>query len=332
MDGFGRLERVDLRDGWKTEAQDFTPWLAQPQNLVLLGDTLGLELELEAQERSVGPFRADILCKDTANGSWVLIENQLERTDHGHLGQLITYAAGLQAVTIVWIAARFADEHRAACDWLNEMTTEDVRIFALEVELWRIGASPVAPKFNIVSQPNDWARQVSSGKKSIEDGELSETRATQLRYWNGVETRIREAKGPVNAVKAQAGSWVSHSIGRTGVNPNLAMSRPEKLVRIEIYLTGFHATSDYAQIEARRDDIEQKLGQTLSWQPLPGKKDARIALQLAGLDPFDEADWDRQHIWLADNVQRVHQTFRPFVMALDRSGKPISHPATPEIP
>ncbi len=152
MSNFGRLERVELREGWITEAQHFTPWLAGEQNLSLLGEALGIELELEAQERSVGPFRADILCKDSADGTWVLIENQLERTDHTHLGQLITYAAGLEAVTIVWIAAKFADEHRAACHWLNERTSEDVRVFALEVELWRIGNSAPAPKFNVREQ------------------------------------------------------------------------------------------------------------------------------------------------------------------------------------
>ena len=121
-----------------------------------MANALGLELEIEAQEKEVGSFRADILCKDLDNESWVLIENQLERTDHTHLGQLLTYAAGLQAVTIIWIAARFSEEHRASLDWLNEITDESFRFFGLEVELWKIGSSPAAPKFNIVSKPNDW--------------------------------------------------------------------------------------------------------------------------------------------------------------------------------
>lgn len=127
----GRLARVELRDIWPTEASDFTPWLARPENLTVLGDTLGLELELEAQERAVGPFRADILCKDGYSENWVLIENQLERTDHNHLGQLLTYASGLEAVVIVWIAAAFTEEHRATLDWLNRITNESFRFFAL---------------------------------------------------------------------------------------------------------------------------------------------------------------------------------------------------------
>ena len=145
----GRLERIDLREIWRTEAYDFTPWLAQSENIEILGDALGLDLEVEAQERNVGPFRADILCKDLDDNSWVLIENQLERTDHNHLGQLLTYGAGLNTVTIIWIAEKFTDEHRAALDWLNDITDDSFNFFGLEVELWRIGESAPAPKFNI---------------------------------------------------------------------------------------------------------------------------------------------------------------------------------------
>ncbi len=116
----GKMERLDLRHAWKNEASDFTPWLAE--NLSLMSETIGIDLELEDKEKAVGALKADILAKDTLTGDWVVIENQLERTDHSHLGQLITYASGLQALTIIWIAAKFTDEHRAALDWLNEVT------------------------------------------------------------------------------------------------------------------------------------------------------------------------------------------------------------------
>src|SRR5262249_26060682 len=132
LNALGRLERVELREVWEKEAEDFTPWLGTEANITLLGDSIGLDLEVEAQEKEVGPFRADILCKDTATGNWVLIENQLERTDHTHLGQLLTYAAGLSAVTVVWIASEFTDEHRATLDWLNEITNEQFTFFGLE--------------------------------------------------------------------------------------------------------------------------------------------------------------------------------------------------------
>ncbi len=155
-----KLERVDLRTAWKSEPADFTPWLAKEENLALLGETLGMTLVLEEQEKDVGPFRADILCKEPQTDQWVLIENQLERTDHTHLGQIITYAAGLNAVTVVWIAASFTEEHRAALDWLNEITGEGADFFGVQVELYRIGDSPAAPHFTFASKPNAWSKRV----------------------------------------------------------------------------------------------------------------------------------------------------------------------------
>ena len=135
MQKLGRIDAVDLREVWTSEDKHFTPWLAQPENLELLGDALGIDLQLEAQEKDVGPFRADLLCKNTAEeDSWVVIENQIEKTDHKHLGQLLTYASGLQAKTVVWISAEFSEEHRAAIDWLNRIANRSVQFFGIEVE------------------------------------------------------------------------------------------------------------------------------------------------------------------------------------------------------
>lgn len=150
------LEKVDVRLAWENESLDFIPWLAD--NLDLLSDAIGISLELEVTEKPVGVFNADILAKDIDTNSWVVIESQLERTDHSHLGQIITYASGLKAVTIVWIATAFMEEHRAAIDWLNEITDTSVKFFALELELWKIGDSPYAPKLNVVAKPNDWQK------------------------------------------------------------------------------------------------------------------------------------------------------------------------------
>jgi hypothetical protein len=157
----GRLSRVDVREVWTNEAVGFTPWLAQEENLRLLAETITMQLILEAKEKHVGMFRADILACDVHTGHLVLIENQLERTDHGHLGQLLTYAAGLKAVSIVWVSTLFTDEHRAALDWLNEITNSSISFYGLEMELWRIDDSVIAPKFNLVSKPNMFSKRVS---------------------------------------------------------------------------------------------------------------------------------------------------------------------------
>jgi hypothetical protein len=194
-----RLEQMDLKEVWSHEATAFTPWLARDENIALLGEALGLDLEVEAQEKAVGPFRADILCKDIQTNSWVLIENQLERTDHSHLGQVLTYASGLGAVTIVWIAARFTEEHRSTLDWLNKITDSSFRFFGIEVELWRIGSSPAAPKFNIVSKPNNWSQSVATAARALDQAELSETRIMQRDYWAGLNVWLNTEDGLVSA-------------------------------------------------------------------------------------------------------------------------------------
>ena len=153
----GRIASVDLRQAWPDEARNFTPWLADEDNLSLLGSVLGLQLEVEAVEKQVGPFSADILAKEIGSGHWVLIENQIEMTDHAHLGQILTYAAGLDVSTIIWVAREFREQHRAAIDYLNRITDEDHRFFGVKVELLKIGESAFAPSFSVVAKPNNWS-------------------------------------------------------------------------------------------------------------------------------------------------------------------------------
>ena len=148
-----KLEEVDLKYYWKHEERDFTPWLSEEENIALLGETIGMDLEVIGKEESVGSYRADILCKDSSNGHFVVIENQLEQTDHKHLGQIATYAAGLNASSCIWIAKSFTEEHRAAIDWLNSISDDDHNFFAIEIKLYRIGESPLAPTFNVVANP-----------------------------------------------------------------------------------------------------------------------------------------------------------------------------------
>ncbi len=157
----GRLSAVAPREVWAHEAQGFTPWLLQ--NVDVLNDLLGMDLELEVAEHPVGGFSLDLLGRDLSDDSVVIVENQLEMSDHGHLGQILTYAAGTSPKTIVWINTGFRPEHRAALDWLNEHTDPDTRFFGIEIEVVRIGESVPAPNFKLVAQPNDWGKQVKAG-------------------------------------------------------------------------------------------------------------------------------------------------------------------------
>ena len=313
----GRLEKVELRDIWVSEATSFTPWLAREENLAVLAEALGFELELEAQEKSVGPFRADILCKELGSSSWVLIENQLERTDHAHLGQLLTYASGLEAVTIVWIAARFTEEHRSTLDWLNKITDDTFRFFGLEVELWRIGGSPAAPKFNIVSKPNDWSRSVAHAARVIDESELSDTRVTQREYWEQLHLELDRQKGPISGNrKAQPQSWMTYPVGRSGFMVSGVMIRPKKQVRAELYISNEHAKSYFFQLREQRDAIESELGFPLFWDELPNGRDKRISVTLDNADPENRSDWSRQHAWLANQINALRRVFENRVRAL----------------
>lgn len=314
----GKLVKVELRDIWISESSDFTPWLARENNLSILGETLGLELELEAQEKAVGPFRADILCKDIGTNAWVLIENQLERTDHSHLGQLLTYASGLEAVTIIWIAARFTEEHRSTLDWLNRITDETFRFFGVEVELWRIGESPAAPRFNIVSKPNNWNKLVTQAARAIDDSELTSTKALQLAYWGALGGALVSGGGPLaKERKPQPQSWMAYSIGRTGFSVNASMARPKRQVRAELYMSSPNAKAFFHLLHAQKAVIEAELGYSLDWEELPEGKDSPISTPLNQIAPEDQADWARQHEWLAGRMNDFYRVFVNRVRALD---------------
>ena len=311
-----RLIKVPLREFWEGEASDFTPWLADEENISLLGETIGVELEVEAQERNVGPFRADILCKDTVTDDWVLIENQLERTDHTHLGQLLTYAAGLEAVTVVWIAERFTDEHRAALDWLNEITAEELSFFGLEIELWRIGDSPMAPKFNVVSHPNDWTKTVS---RISPTKELTSTNQLYLEYWIALQNLLEERNDVVKSIKPLPRNWLGFGIGRSKFRLDASASVRDKWICVSLTLKGPNAKPHFYLLERDRVDIEEEIGAKLEWDEKDGWERSEIDLSLYEIDLEDRQDWNRQHQWLCEQLETFHNVFSPRVKALDAS-------------
>ena len=282
MAELGRLKQVELRDIWENEAQHFTPWLATEENLSILADTLHMDLELEARETNVGQFRADILCRNAGGGSWVLIENQFNRTDHSHLGQLLTYAAGLHAVTICWIAEKFTEEHRATLDWLNEITDERFQFFGLEIELWQIGNSLPAPKFNVVSQPNDWSRSVAE----IARDNMTPTKLLQRDFWSALRKRLEEKQSSVRSMKPQPQGWMPFSIGRSDFSLVASLQSKEKWISVYLSLMGPNATAHFWLLERQREEIEKELG-ALEWRALPGKEQ-HIRLRRKNADPMQQ--------------------------------------------
>jgi len=310
----GRLESVSAREVWADEARDFTPWLALDDNIALLGETIGIEMEVEATEKNVGPFKADILCKDSSDGHYVLIENQLEKTNHTHMGQLVTYAAGLHAATIVWIATPFRDEHRAALDWLNDITGDDFRFFGLEVEVWKIGESQLAPKFNIVSKPNDWSSAAVSN--SVKET-ISDTKQLQLDFWTRLHELLDEKSSPIRLTKPRPQHWYNFSIGRSEFVLNASMNTQTGFLRVSIGCRKADREAHYALLKAEQAEIEAEFGEPLEWEPLPGKKIKRIAVYQRDTDPTNRADWDNQLHWVKDRLEKLDRVFRKRIKQLD---------------
>jgi uncharacterized protein DUF4268 len=311
MGKLGRIERVDLRSIWESEDKGFTPWLAQKENLEILGETLGIELELEAQEKDVGTFRADILCKNTAEkDSWVVIENQIEKTDHKHLGQLLTYASGLRASTIVWISAEFCEEHRAALNWLNQMADKSARFFGLEIEVWKIGDSLPAPRFNVVCQPNDWEATVRHAAQTLTDDEATPSQNLRIKYWTAFRSYLQEKKSKLRPQKPSREHWYSFGIGTSRAHTAALIITRENKIGVELTINSEDAKVIFSELLKEKDNIEAIVGAPLDWREMLDKKASRICL-FKSVDPYDEKDWPQQFAWLKDTLEKFDQAFRP---------------------
>lgn len=323
----GRLEPVELREAWQDEARGFTPWLAESENLELLGDTIGIELQLEAQEKEVGPFRADILCKDTRNDHWVLIENQLERTDHTHLGQLLTYAAGLDAVAIVWIARRITDEHRAALDWLNDVTDERANFFGIEVELWQIGDSPVAPKFNLVSKPNEWSKAVTGAAAGSGPKELTEHQRLQRDFWTGFREHVLDRESPLKPPSPSAGGWMTMGVGHSGMKLSAVLSKMDFVARTfeqgEIraqFLVHKNPEIWWQRLSAERQELDALLPEGLTWENAEDKKSFKLYFRQA-VDVQDREQWEDYFGWLRRHLEALYRVFSPIAKHAEPDGE-----------
>jgi Domain of unknown function (DUF4268) len=304
----GRLERVDLTFAWKNESTDFTPWLAKEENLDALSEALSMELEALGIEQYVGPYRADILCKDTFSGKNVLIENQLYKTDHTHLGQILTYAAGLNCKTVIWIASKFTEEHRAALDFLNEITEEDVSFFGVELELWRIGDSVAAPKFNIISRPNSWTKNLREAAQHA--GELTNTKQNQLAYWTAFKEFMEERKSLVRCQKGLAQHWTNMSIGRSGFWLSARVNSQKNRIATDLHIKTQVTKHPYLALEGQRNAIDLEFGEGLEWNELSGSKESIISIVREDADFSEKDDWKSQFEWLATNLEKLVKVFR----------------------
>jgi hypothetical protein len=301
----GKLKRIDLREYWKHEALDFTRWLAEPENIELLSDEVGIGLRILQTEASIGRFNVDILAEEENTGRKIIIENQLEITDHSHLGQLITYAAGLEAVYIIWIVREVREEHRQAVDWLNEHTDEEINFFLIAIELWQIENSSPAPKFTIISRPNEWTKSV---RTSAQDRNLTDTKTKQLEFWQQLKEYASTKQSGLNLRTPRPQHWFDVAIGRSDCHVSLIINTREDKVGCDLYIND--SKELYASLLSCKPEIEKEiaLSEALDWQELPGKKASRIR-SFHDFRFDDSETWPAAFDWLITTCSKFKKVF-----------------------
>lgn len=305
----GVMKKVeDLRSVWSHEALEFTPWLAKPENMKLLSETIGVDIEVEETEASVDSFSADIVGVDTNTGRKVIIENQLEDSNHTHLGQIITYAAGKNATTVIWIVKHARDAHKAAIEWLNTHSDEDINFFLIEIELWQINDSLLAPKFNIVEEPNNWSKEIK--KTTIETN--STTLQARFNFWtqlNEIAFADAEYKKEFRPRKPSTDHWYTMSIGIPGCYISILYLVQRNEIVIEFGISNNKELFD--SFHSYKNEIEQIVGCELDWRKLPEKKASRILLAKQ-FDLSDDTLLNEEIDWIKEYSLKFKKAFAKY--------------------
>lgn len=313
----GSIENVNPRDVWPNEASDFTPWLAK--HVDVLAAALGLDIEIAQSEAAVGAFSLDLLGKESGSDRVVIIENQLERTDHAHLGQLLAYAAGLDARIVVWISPDVRDEHREAVHWLNEHTTDSAAFFAVELEVWRIGDSLPAPRFNVVARPSGFQRQIARGTTAP-----SERGIAYREFLRDLVRRLHAEKPGFTRADpdlVRYESWTVFGAGRSGFSIEAAFASEDRFrVGLTINTRAGDSTRNKAAFDAlyaQREAVERELGVALEWERLDEWVMSRVAAYRTGSIDSPQEVLDELTDWAVDLLPRFRDAFAPRVADLD---------------
>lgn len=299
---FGVLNKVGLREIWPHEASDFTPWLAE--NIDELGKALGMDLELIEQEASVGDFSLDILAKDLGTSRSVIVENQLTQTDHDHLGKLITYAAGFDASIVIWVSDSIREEHRQAMDWLNQRTDSETSFFGVVVEVIKIDDSKPAFNFKLVASPNEWQK---NKKRQTQRTSVSTKGEKYQNYFQNLIDDLRDIHRFTSAKAGQPQNWYSFSSGVSGMTYGANFSQGGK-ARAELYIDlGDHEKNKYVfdQLFNIKGEIEDSLGQEISWERLDNKRASRLALYIDGSIEESDSELEKVKNWHIEQLLKL---------------------------
>ena len=304
----GKLTEVNVRDLWKHEQYDFSAWLAKEENIIELGDVIGLNLVDVNTEVYVGSYRCDLVAKDETTGIKVIIENQLEATNHDHLGKIITYASGLDAKVVVWVVKEAREEHRSAIEWLNNNTLSDIAFFLIEIHAYKIGDSLPAAKFEMVEKPNDF---IKNTKGSNSNGELNKSQAERLEFWEQFNTVVLEKGKPFSLRKASTDHWYDVALGITAAHIGITLVNKEHIIGVEVYINDDKSLFD--SLFAKKTEIEEQTGLTFCWERLDGKKASRIKYSIPGLDFDNHSNYHDLMIEIIDKVVIMRNVFKKYI-------------------
>lgn len=307
---FERLEEImDLRQYWKNEATDFTPWLVKEENISILSEAVGLDITVEERESNVGDFNVDIYASETETKKKIIIENQLEATNHDHLGKLITYASGKSANIIIWIVKEAREEHKAAIEWLNNHTDDEIRFFLCEIKLYKIGDSKPAVKFEVVERPNEWA-------KGIKTDSLNSTEQLRYEYWAAYNEYAfnNNNEYPKHFTKRKPSKYAFYglSIGHSDCNIVIWQTRKENIINLEIRV--FDNKELFNRLKENKNDIEKEIGFALEWKELPNNNNKVSRIITQKTVEFDNKDkWPEQFDWIIDTAIKMKKTFKKYI-------------------
>ncbi len=298
----GRLENVELRNIWKHEALDFTKWLAKKENIALLGKEIGIDIEVIETEMNVGRYNVDIYAKDINSNKKIIIENQLENTNHDHLGKVIVYSAGLDADIAIWVVKDVNEEHKQAVEWLNENSFEKINIFLVKVELWKIGNSLIAPKFQIVCEPNNWSKLL----KQKSDDELCDRKIEQLKFWQGFVDYIRDKEKNFTLTKPLPQNWYSISVGSSDYKISLVYNISVDGLKCQFEVSNKEI---FRKLKQYRNEIDTEIN-NLDWDYLEERKTDKIILNY---DDKVSNDIDSAYAWLLNNANKFKDVFLKYL-------------------
>ena len=301
----GKLQEVEIRDLWHHEQYDFSAWLVKDDNIALLNEKLGLTLVDINTEAYVGAYRCDIVAVDETTGIKVIIENQLENSNHDHLGKIITYASGLDAKVIVWIVKEARDEHRSAIEWLNNNTSKDINFFLIELHAYKIGDSDPAPMFQIIEQPNDFIKESKNNKSA---DAMNKRQSERVEFWTMFNEHIINRGKPFSVRKATTDHWYDIAIGTSAAHISVTLVNKDSFVGVELYINSNKALFD--KLYEDREEIEKQLGFKMDWQRLDTAKASRILYRINGLNFDDHSNYDALIDEAIDKVIKMKTVFQ----------------------